>query len=53
MARYPDDPARVAALRRSSRLIVDGERFVCRAISRTPQPFALRMAISSRSVKDR
>jgi hypothetical protein len=53
MARYPDDPGRVAALRRNSRLIVDGQRRTWRAISRTPQPWALRMAISSRSVKDR
>jgi hypothetical protein len=43
----------VAALRRNSRLIVEGARRNVRAMSRTPQPVALRMAISSRSAKER
>jgi hypothetical protein len=38
----------------SGRLLLRvGERFVCRAISLTPQLLALRMAISSRSAKDK
>jgi hypothetical protein len=46
--------ARVAAaLRRSSREIVDGERLSLCAISRTPWPSARQSAISSRSAKDR
>jgi hypothetical protein len=52
-ARYPNEPALVAALRRSSRLIVDGDRPTWRAITRTPQPCAFKMAISSRSAKDK
>jgi len=40
-------------LRRSSREIVDGERPSCRAISRTPEPVARRIAISSRSANDK
>jgi hypothetical protein len=43
----------VAALRRNSRLIVDVERPILRAISRTPVPCALSKAISSRSSNDR
>jgi hypothetical protein len=43
----------VAALRRSSREIVDGDRPNCRAISRTPQPVARNSAISSRSANDK
>ncbi len=46
-------PLRVAALRRSSREIVDAERPICRAISRTPAPRACRIASSSRSARDR
>src|SRR5215210_1350132 len=52
-ARYSSLPPRVAALRRSSREIVDGERSSCRAISRTPAPCARSNAISSRSSKHR
>ena len=52
-ARYSSSPPRVAALRRSSREIVDGDRPSRRAISRTPQPCARRSAISSRSANDR
>ncbi len=52
-ARYSNRPPRVAALRRSSREIVDGERPNRRAVSRTPTPCALRIAISSRSENDR
>src|SRR3954451_15289646 len=46
--RYSSLPPRVAALRRSSREIVDGERPISRAISRTPLPSACSMAMSSR-----
>jgi hypothetical protein len=53
LARYSSPPPRVAALRRSSLEIVDGERPSTRAISRTPQPRARRTAISSRSVNAR
>ena len=48
VARYSNPPLRVAALRRSSREIVDAARPAWRAISRTPQPLAFRIAISSR-----
>jgi hypothetical protein len=44
---------RVAALRRSSREIVDADRPSRRAISRTPHPWARKIAISSRSENDR
>jgi transposase InsO family protein len=44
---------RVEALRRSSREIVDGERPIRRAISRTPSDWACKIAISSRSANDR
>ena len=44
---------RVDALRRNSREIVDGERFNRWAISRTPSRWACKIAISSRSAKDR
>jgi hypothetical protein len=40
-------------LRRNSREIVDGDRPSRRAASRTPQPPARRIAISSRSANDR
>src|SRR4051812_6025342 len=46
-------PLRVAALRRSSREIVDGARLSRRAISRTPCRCARQIAISSRSANDR
>lgn len=46
-------PLRVAALRRNSREIVDGERPTARAISLTLPPQARRIAISSRSANDR
>src|SRR3954463_15451575 len=49
--RYSSLPPRVAALRRSSREIVDGERPSSRAIARTPLPSARSRAISSRSAK--
>src|SRR3954469_2629448 len=52
-ARYSSLPPRVAALRRSSREIVDGDRPISRAISRTPRPSARNSAISSRSTKHR
>src|SRR3954470_8364533 len=52
-ARYSSLPPRVAALRRSSREIVDGDRPISRAISRTPRPSARNSAISSRSAKHR
>src|SRR4051794_40012835 len=52
-ARYSSSPPRVAALRRSSREIVDGARPISRAISRTPLPSARSIAISSRSSKHR
>jgi hypothetical protein len=39
VARYSSTPPRVAALRRSSREIVDGDRPTRRAIWRTPQPW--------------
>src|SRR3954469_9425496 len=53
VARYARPPRRVAALRRSSREIVDGARFSRRAISRTPCRCARQIAISSRSANDR
>src|SRR3954454_3618325 len=52
-ARYSSLPHRVAALRRSSREIVDGDLPTSRAISRTPLPSARNRAISSRSAKHR
>ena len=52
-ARYSRPPPRVAALRRSSREIVDGDRPSCLAISRTPSPRARASAICSRSAKAR
>src|SRR5262245_12115055 len=53
VARYAKPPARVAALRRNSREIVDGARASWRAISRTPWPWARRSAICSRSLNAR
>src|SRR3954449_2280808 len=53
VARYSRPPLRVAALRRSSREIVDGARSSRRAISRTPCCCARQIAISSRSANDR
>jgi hypothetical protein len=53
VARYAKPPLRVAAFRRSSREIVDGDRPSMRAISRTPQPRARRRAISSRSTNNK
>src|SRR6185369_2200557 len=53
VARYSKPPDRVAALRRSSREIVDGARASRRAISRTPCPWARQSAICSRSVNAR
>jgi hypothetical protein len=53
VARYSSPPLRVAALRRSSREIVDAVHPRCRAISRTPRPCARHSAISSRSANDR
>jgi len=53
VARYANPPLRVAALRRSSLEIVDGDRPSWRAMSRTPAPQARRIAISSRSANDR
>src|SRR5689334_12640704 len=53
VARYARPPLRVAALRRSSREIVDGARLSRRAISRTPCRCARQIAISSRSANDR
>src|SRR5215203_2620221 len=50
-ARYSSLPPRVAALHRSSREIVDGDRPISRPISRTPLPSARNTAISSRSAK--
>jgi hypothetical protein len=52
-ARYSRCPPRVAALRRSSREIVDGARPSIRAIARTPICWAFSNAISSRSANDR
>ena len=52
-ARYAKDPLRVAALRRSSREIVDGARPILRAILRTPKSWAFSNAISSRSTNDK
>src|SRR5215207_1281080 len=52
-ARYSRVPPRVAALRRSSREIVDGARPTRRAICLTPAPWAVSKAISSRSSNDR
>lgn len=53
IARYSKPPPRVAALRRSSREIVEGARPSCRAISRTPSPRARASARCSRSANDR
>src|SRR4051812_29589503 len=53
VARYSRPPLRVAALRRSSREIVDAARPSRRAVSRTPQPRARNSASSSRSANDR
>src|SRR5215207_5851977 len=53
VARYAKPPLRVAALRRSSREIVDGARSSRRAIARTPCLCARKIAISSRSANDR
>ena len=53
MARYSSPPPRVAAFRRSSREIVDGDRLTRLAISRTPHPRARKIAISSRSANDK
>ena len=47
------EPLRVAALRRNSREIVDGDRPTRRAISRTPSFWARSSAISSRSTNDK
>jgi hypothetical protein len=52
-ARYSSRPPRVAALRRSSRETVDGERRRGRAISRPPTSCARSSAISSRSANDK
>ena len=46
-------PPRVAALRRSSREIVEGGRPSVRAIARTPSPCPRSSAMSSRSANDR
>src|SRR3954464_4719807 len=53
VARYARPPLRVAALRRSSREIVDGARSSRRAISRTPCRCARQIAIPSRAANDR
>jgi len=53
VARYLSPPPRVAALRRSSRETVDGERLSRRAISRTPRRCERKIAITSRSENDR
>src|SRR3954463_5794383 len=53
VARYSRPPPRVAALRRSSREIVDAARPSRRATSRTPCPCARHSATSSRSANDR
>src|SRR5882724_4162852 len=53
VARYSKPPARVAALRRNSREIVDGARASRNAILRTPCPWARQSAICSRSVNAR
>src|SRR3954453_6801724 len=53
VARYSRAPPRVAALRRSSREIVDAARPSRRATSRTPCPCARHSATSSRSANDR
>src|SRR3954453_17600917 len=52
-AREARPPPRVAALRRSSREIVEAARPSRRATSRTPWPCARHSAISSRSANDR
>ena len=52
-ARYSSPPLRVAALRRSSREIVDAARPSRRAISRTPCLWTRNRAICSRSENDR
>jgi hypothetical protein len=53
VARYSKVPPRVAALRRNSREIVDGDRCSWRAISRTPWPRTRGRATSSRSANER
>jgi hypothetical protein len=53
VARYSIPPLRVAALRRSSREIVEADRHSVRAIWRIPWPLARSRAIRSRSAKDR
>src|ERR671921_1671840 len=53
VARYASPPLRVAALRRSSREIVDADRPSRRPISRTEWPCTKRSEISSRSSKER
>ena len=53
VARYSNPPPRVAALRRSSREIVEAARPRRRPISCMEWPCALRSAISSRSTNDR
>ena len=53
VARYSKPLLRVAALRRSSREIVEAARPICRAISRISVPWARRIARSSRSAKDK
>src|SRR4051812_12521454 len=53
VARSARPPLRVAALRRSSREIVDAARPSRRAVSRTPQPRDRNSASSSRSANDR
>jgi hypothetical protein len=53
VARYSRPPLRVAALRRSSREIVDAARPSRRATSRMVHPCARRSAISSRSANER
>jgi hypothetical protein len=53
VARYARSPLRVAALRRSSREIVEAARPSRRATSRVEQPCTRRSAISSRSENNR
>ena len=51
--RYPSLPPRVAALRVNSRETIGGLRSICRAISRTPMPWAEGSPISPRSANDK